>query len=246
MPLPTPVVPYYDLTLPSTGQAIKFRPFLVKEEKLLLLAMESKDSMQIANAMKAVISGCIKAKNVKVEKLPTFDIEYLFLNIRAKAVGEEVELKVYCPDDGETEVMVKIDLETVEVKKFPEHTNKIDLGSDMTLILQYPTLDYFIRNNFEIAESLETDTVKYDQSLDLFIECIDSLIDKDEVYVQTDYSKEEWIDFLESLDEKKFNNVRQFFDTMPKLMHEIDVTNPKTKVTKKVTLEGLTSFFTSE
>jgi hypothetical protein len=239
MPLPSLVVPTYELILPSTEKGIKFRPFLVKEEKLLLLALESGNNKEITTAIKTILTNCILTKGIKVENLPTFDIEFLFLNIRAKSVGEEVELTVFCPDDEETEVKIKIDLEDIKVKKNPEHSNKIKINDSMILELRYPSLDQFIRNNFDL-EGITTE-----QSFDLIVDCIDKLYDEDEVYAFSDYTKQEWKDFLEQMNSSLFKSIEKFFETMPKLSHEIEITNPKTEVKSTVTLEGLSSFFTS-
>lgn len=240
MPLPTLVVPTYELILPSTEQEIKYRPFLVKEEKLLLLALESGNNKEITTAIKTILTNCIRTKGIKVDTLPTFDIEFLFLNIRAKSVGEEIELKIYCPDDEETEVTVKIDLEDIKVQKNPDHTNKIEINKKMILELKYPSLEQFIRNNFDL-EGITTE-----QSFDLIIDCIDKLYDEDNVFVFSDYSKEEWKEFVDGLDSSIFKKIQSFFETMPKLSHKIKVTNPKTKVESEVTLEGLSAFFTSQ
>ena len=239
MPLPSLVVPTYELILPSTEKEIKFRPFLVKEEKLLLLALESGNNKEITTAIKTILTNCILTKSIKVQNLPTFDIEFLFLNIRAKSVGEEVELSVICPDDEETEVKIKIDLEEIKVQKNPDHSNKIKINDSMILELKYPSLDQFIRNNFDL-EGITTE-----QSFDLIVDCIDKLYDEDEVYVFSDYTKQEWKDFLEQMNSSLFKNIEKFFETMPKLSHEIEIKNPKTDVTSTVTLEGLSSFFTS-
>jgi len=239
MPLPSLVVPTYELILPSTEKTIKFRPFLVKEEKLLLLALESGNNKEITTAIKTILTNCILTKGIKVEALPTFDIEFLFLNIRAKSVGEEVDLTVYCPDDEETEVKISIDLEDIKVKKNPEHTNKIKINESMILELKYPSLDQFIRNNFDL-EGITTE-----QSFDLIVDCIDKLYDEDEVYAFSDYTRQEWKEFLEQMNSSLFKNIEKFFETMPKLTHEIEITNPKTGIKSTVTLEGLSSFFTS-
>lgn len=240
MPLPTLVLPTYELILPSTEQEIKYRPFIVKEEKLLLLALESGNNKEITTAIKTILTNCIKTKGIKVDALPTFDIEFLFLNIRAKSIGEEIELKIYCPDDEETEVTVKIDLEDIKVQKIPDHTNKIEINKKMILELKYPSLEQFIRNNFDL-EGITTE-----QSFDLIIDCIDKLYDEDNVFVFSDYPKEEWKELVDGLDSSIFKKIQSFFETMPKLSHKIKVTNPKTKVESEVTLEGLSAFFTSQ
>lgn len=239
MPLPKIVVPIYNLTLPSNGKEIKYRPFLVKEEKILLLAVESQDVKQISNAVKQIITNCVETKGIKVEQLPSFDIEYLFLNIRGKSVGEELELRIFCPDDGETEVKIKIDINDIQVVKNPDHVNKIQLDDNIFLEFKYPSLDQFIKNNFN------PENINIDESFELIIDCIDRL-HADKVYEHNDYTRKDWLDFLEHLNTAKFSEVQTFFETMPKLSHTIEVTNPKTKVKSKVVLEGLGDFFTSQ
>tara|TARA_R100001443_G_scaffold89201_2_gene95696 strand:- start:2471 stop:3187 length:717 start_codon:yes stop_codon:yes gene_type:complete len=237
MPLPKIVTPTYELELPSSGQAIKFRPFLVKEEKLLVLALESEESSQITSAIKAVISDCILTKGVDVEDLPTFDIEYLFLNIRGKSVGENVEVNIICPDDGETEVKVSINLDDIKVKFNDDHDKTIKLDDEYQMDMKYPSLAQFVKNNFEF------DSPDMDQSFDLIGGCIDKIYNEEEVWSTADVSQQEVREFLEQLNSNQFKIIERFFSTMPKLSHTIDVKNPKTKKKNKVTLEGLSSFF---
>jgi hypothetical protein len=238
MPLPKIASPTYELELPSTGETIRYRPFLVKEEKILLIALESEDTKQITNAIKSVIKNCILSKGIKVEDLPTFDIEYLFLNIRGKSVGEELEVNVICPDDGETQVLTKIYLDDIKVQKEEEHTNKIKIDSDIMMEMKYPSLDQFIKNNFDFNEKNAMD-----QSFDLISSCIDTIYTQDEVWSASDVTKKEIIDFLDSMNSSQFKNIEKFFETMPKLSHKIMVTNPVTQVESEVVLEGLASFF---
>ena len=238
MPLPKIATPTYELELPSTGQSIKYRPFLVKEEKVLVIALESEDNKQITNAIKAVLKSCILTKGVKVESLPTFDIEYLFLNIRGKSVGEELEVNVICPDDGETTVPVVINLDEIEVQKDENHSNKIKIDDSIMMELKYPSLDQFIKNNFDF-----NDKNAMDQSFELIASCIDKVYTEDEVWATADCTKKEVKEFLESMNSSQFKKIESFFDTMPKLSHTIKVTNPKTKVEGEVVLEGLASFF---
>ena len=238
MPLPTIATPTYELELPSTGKPIKYRPFLVKEEKLLVLALESEDVREISNAIKAVLKNCILTKGVKVETLPTFDIEYLFLNIRGKSVGEEVEVNIIAPDDGETTIPITIAIDEIKVVKSKEHTNKIKLDDSLMMELKYPSLDQFIKNNFDFG----TD-VSIDQSFDLIASCIDKIYSEEEVWTASDVTKKELVDFLEQMNSIQFKEVEKFFTTMPKLSHEITVKNPKTEVESTVVLEGLSSFF---
>ena len=237
MPLPKIVTPTFELDLPSSGKTIKYRPFLVKEEKLLVIALESEDSQQITSAIKAVISDCILSKDVKIETLPTFDIEYLFLNIRGKSVGEVVEVNIVCPDDGQTEVKVSINLDEIQVIRNEEHTKTVKLDDTYFMDMKYPSLEQFIRNNFEFENP------DMDQSFEVIGSCIDKIYDNEEVWSTSDVSPQEVKDFLEQLNSTQFKEIEKFFSTMPKLSHTIDVKNPKTKKKSKVTLEGLSSFF---
>ena len=238
MPLPKIATPTYELELPSTGQNISYRPFLVKEEKVLVIALESEDNKQITTAIKAVLKNCILTKGIKVEALPTFDIEFLFLNIRGKSVGEELEVNIICPDDGETEVPVTINLDDIEIKKDEKHTNKIKLDNTIMMEMKYPSLDQFIKNNFDF-----NDKNAMDQSFDLIATSIDKIYTEDEVWATADCTKKEVKEFLESMNSSQFKAIESFFETMPKLSHTIKVTNPKTKVEGEVVLEGLASFF---
>jgi len=238
MPLPKITTPTYELELPSTKQKIKFRPFLVKEEKLLVLALETEDSTQITTAITEVIRGCILTKNVKVEELPTFDIEFLFLNIRGKSVGEEVEVNIICPDDGETEVPVKISLDEIEVQFSDEHSTMIKIDDNLMMEMKYPSLDQFVKNNFDFNSDSTMD-----QSFDIIGNCIDKIYNEEEVWAVEDFSKEEVVEFLEQMNSSQFKEIEKFFNTMPKLSHQVKIKNPKTKKTSTVVLEGLSSFF---
>ncbi len=238
MPLPKISTPTYELELPSTGQEIQYRPFLVKEEKLLVLALESENIKEITTAIKNVIKSCIQTKNIKVESLPTFDIEYLFLNIRGKSVGEEIEVNVICPDDGETYVPVKINIDEIQVQKNEEHTNKIQVDDNIVMQMKYPSLDQFIKNNFDFSGD-----TNMDQSFDLVASCIDKIFNDEEVWTSGDVTKKELIDFLEQMNSAQFKQIEKFFETMPKLSHSVKVKNPKTEVESEVILEGLSSFF---
>jgi len=238
MPLPKIATPVYELELPSTGKTIEYRPFLVKEEKVLVIALESEDTKQITTAIKNVIRNCIKTKGVKVEDLPTFDIEYLFLNIRGKSVGEEIEVNVTCPDDGETQVPVTINLDDIEVQKNDEHTNRIKVDDSIMMEMKYPSLDQFIKNNFDF-----NDKNAMDQSFELIATCIDKIFTEDEVWAVEDCSKKEIVDFLEQMNSSQFKEIEKFFETMPKLSHSITVKNPKTKKENVVVIEGLAGFF---
>jgi len=238
MPLPKISVPHYELELPSSGQTIKYRPFLVKEEKLLVIALESEDTKQITNAIKVVIKNCISTKEIKVETLPTFDIEYLFLNIRGKSVGEQVDVNIICPDDNETNVSVSINLDDIKVVKNEEHTNKIKVDKSIMMEMKYPSLEQFIKNNFDFNNENAME-----QSFDLISSCIDKIYTEEEVWSTADVTKKELTEFLESMNSSQFKEIEKFFETMPKLSHKISVINPKTKVESEVVLEGLASFF---
>ena len=237
MPLPKIATPTYELELPSTGATVKYRPFLVKEEKVLVIALESEDNKQITNAIKAVLKSCILSKGIKVENLPTFDIEYLFLNIRGKSVGEDLEVNIICPDDEETQVPVTINLDEIEVQRDDKHTNKIKVDDSIMMEMKYPSLDQFIKNNFDFNDNM------MEQSFDLIATCIDKIYTEDEVWASADCTKKEMKDFLEQMNSNQFKEIEKFFETMPKLSHSIKVTNPKTKVKSEVVLEGLASFF---
>ena len=238
MPLPTIATPTYELELPSTGKKIKYRPFLVKEEKLLVLALESEDTKQITTAIRAVLKNCIQTRGVKVENLPTFDIEFLFLNIRGKSVGEEIEVNLICPDDKETSVPVTINIDDIKITKDKDHTNKIKLDKSLMMEMKYPSLDEFIKNNFDF-----TGDPDMDQSFELIASCIDKIYTEEEVWSTSDCTKKEVTEFLEQMNSRQFKGIEKFFTTMPKLSHSIDITNPNTGVKSTVVLEGLSSFF---
>ena len=238
MPLPKIATPTYELELPSTGETVQYRPFLVKEEKLLVIALESDDTKQITTAIKSVIKNCILTKGVKVEQLPTFDIEYLFLNIRGKSVGEDIEVNVICPDDEETEVKVNINLDDIQVQKNDDHTDKIKLDDSIMMQMKYPSLEQFIKNNFEMS-----DKNAMDQSFELIATCIDKIFTEDEVWAAADCTKKEMTEFLEQMNSSQFKEIEKYFDTMPKLAHPTKVKNPNTKKDSEVVLEGLASFF---
>ena len=238
MPLPTIVTPTYELELPSTGKKVKYRPFLVKEEKLLVLALESEDTKQITTSIKTVLKNCIETRGVKVESLPTFDIEYLFLHIRGKSVGEEIEVNLICPDDGQTNVPVTINIDDIKVQKDKSHTKKIKLDSSLMMEMKYPSLEEFIKNNFDFTDDLDMDS-----SFDLIASCIDKIYNAEEVWSTADCTKKEVKDFLEQMNSLQFKEIENFFTTMPKLSHSIKFKNPKTSVENTVILEGLSSFF---
>jgi len=236
--LPKIATPTYELELPSTEQTIKYRPFLVKEEKLLVIALESEDTKQITTAIKTVIKNCIETKGIKVETLPTFDIEYLFLNIRGKSVGEEIEVNIICPDDEETSVPIKINVDEIQVQRDENHTNKIKLDETLMMEMKYPSLEQFIKNNFDLSNNSAME-----QSFELVASCVDKIYNEDEVWVAADVTKKELMEFLDQMNTSQFKHIEKFFETMPKLSHTIKVKNPKTEVESEVTLEGLSSFF---
>ena len=238
MPLPKIATPTYELELPSTGKTIKFRPFLVKEEKLLVLALESNETKEITNAIKAVLKDCIQTRGIKVETLPTFDIEYLFLNIRRKSVGEDIEVSILCPDDGETYTEVEISIDDIKVLKDSEHSNQIKIDDKLMMEMRYPSLDQFIKNNFDFGTSNQVD-----QSFDLIASCVDKVYSEDEAWTSDDFTKKEILEFLEQMNSSQFKLIEKFFSTMPKLSHEVEVLNPKTNKKGTVVLEGLSSFF---
>ena len=240
MPLPTIATPTYELTLPSTGKKIKYRPFLVKEEKLLILALDSKDQLEITNSVKDVLKKCVLTRGIKIDDLPTFDIEYLFLNVRAKSVGEDINLVVTCPDDKKTEVPVTIYVDEIEVIKSKEHSKDITLDKDMTLRMKYPSLNQFVENNFDVEDNPETTVSK---TFQLVADCMETVFTKEDAWDSNDYSPEERMQFIEQLSSKQFKEVEKFFATMPKLSHTIEVTNPNTKKKSNIVLEGLADFF---
>lgn len=236
MPLPSIATPTFELELPSTGQTIEYRPFLVKEEKILLYALESESQKQISNAVKTVIKSCIKTKGVKVEKLPTFDIEYLFLNIRGKSVGEDIEVGLICPDDGETTVTVNINVEDIEVQKDKGHDTQIRLNDELMIEMRYPSLTQFVKENFDTESEA-------DRSFDLIATCIDKVYTEEEVWETANCTKKELMDFVEGMNSTQFKKIEDFFTSMPKLSHTVKIKNPNTGVESEVVLEGLASFF---
>ena len=235
MALPKVNTPTYELAVPSTDDKIKFRPFLVKEEKILLIAMEAQEQSGILNAVKDIVKSCTFDK-FDVNRAPIFDIEYIFLNIRAKSVGEVSTVNLRCPDDNETFVQTEIDLTKVDVQITEGHTNKIELTDEMGMIMTYPTLDSF---------SDSTTVINASNMLDVIASCVAQIYDKkgEDVYDAKDSTKQELIDFLESLNSKQFLEIQKFFDTMPKLTHTVNIENPETKVKSDITLTGLNDFF---
>ena len=239
--LPKITTPTYELVLPSTGKTIKYRPFLVKEEKILILALESQSTKEITNAIKQVLKDCIVTKGIKVEELPTFDIEYIFLNVRGKSVGESLDLIITCGDDGETQVPVTVFIDQIKVEEDPEHKRDIQLDTDLVLRMKYPSLDQFIKTNFDFSSNQSSSNIE--RSFDIISSCIDVIFNAEESWSAADSTKKELTDWIETLTPNQFKEIEKFFDTMPRLSHTVKVTNPKTKVESDVTLEGLTSFF---
>jgi hypothetical protein len=237
MPLPKISTPTYELVIPSSKKKVKFRPFLVREEKILIVAMESNDPKQIAIAVKDVLKSCILSRGIKVENLATFDIEYLFLNVRGKSVGEEVEVTITCPDDNETQVPSIINLDDIKVQISEDHSPDIKLDDQYTLRMKYPSMDEFIKTNFQTGE------ISVDDTFQLIASCIEQVYSEEESWAGTDCTKKELSEFIGSLNTKQFKDVENFFETMPKLSHTVKVTNPNTKVESEIVLEGLQSFF---
>ena len=239
MPLPKVSTPTFDLVLPSNGIKIKYRPFLVREEKILIMALESEDMKQITNAVVQILSACILTRGVKIQNLATFDIEYLFLNVRAKSVGENVEVNITCPDDDKTSVQVSIDIDTIKVQKDEKHKSTIKLDDNLSIKLKYPSLDQFIESNFEAGD--EKDNIN--NTLSMITSCIDMIYNEEESWNGSDSTKKELGEFIDQLNTKQFKMIEDFFTTMPKLSHKVKVTNPQTKVEAEVVLEGLAAFF---
>jgi subtilase family serine protease len=239
MPLPKISTPTYELELPSTGKKIKYRPFLVREEKILIMALESENIKDISGAVVQILNDCILSKGVNVAELSTFDIEYLFLNVRSKSVGETIEVNVTCPDDEETIVSVEINIDDIKVQRSEEHKNVIKLDDNLSMKLKYPSLNEFVESNFEVNET-NNDVNK---SLSMITSCIDTIYDQEESWSASDCTKKELDEFIEQLNTKQFKEIENFFTTMPKLSHTVKVKNPKTDVQSEVVLEGLASFF---
>ena len=236
MALPKLITPTYELEIPSTDAKIKYRPFLVKEEKILMMAMESKASADITQAVKDIVSECTFNK-AKIDDMPMFDVEYIFLQIRSKSVGEVSKLKLLCPDDGKTYADVEVNLNEVKVQVGDDHTNKIELNKDMGIIMKYPTIDSFKESGIQ--------DINASNMLDVISSCILQIYEKngEKTYDPKDQTKKELTDFIEQLTTGQFKEVQSFFDTMPKLKHTIKVKNPKTKKESEIILTGLNDFF---
>ena len=240
MPLPTIETPTYELKLPSSNKKVKYRPFLVKEEKILIIALESKNENEITNAVTDVLKKCILTKGIDVDNLPTFDIEYLFLNIRAKSIGEDIKLTVTCPDDNKTKVPVTIYVDEIKVQKQRGHKSDIVLDDKMTLRMKYPSLNQFVKNNFSTDD--ESDTM-VDKTFRVVADCIDTIFTQEDAWDAKDYTQQERLDFVQQLSSKQYKEIEKFFSTMPKLSHKIELMNPNTKRKVSVVLEGLADFF---
>lgn len=237
MPLPKLSVPEYELELPSTGEKVKYRPFLVREEKILFMAMESQDEKEMVSSVKNIIKNCTNLKR-KVEELATFEIEYLFLKIRAKSVGETTTFMITCPDDGETQVEVKVDLDDVELEMNDNHSRKILLDDNVGVLMKYPSLDTFVKLNLTNEEEPSMDNM-----FELAASSIDQIFDGEEVWECKSTPKKEIMEFLESMNSEQFQKIQSFFESMPKLKKVLTVKNPKTEVESEVVLEGLAAFF---
>ena len=238
MPLPKVNTPTYELVLPSTNKKIKYRPFLVREEKILIMALETEDAKQITSSVIEILNACILTRGIKIEKLATFDIEYLFLNVRAKSVGESIDVNVTCPDDNKTTVEVKVDIDSIKIIKNKNHKDTVKLDDTLSLKLNYPSIEQFIENNFESSKGSEITS-----TLDMITSCIDMIYTDEESWNASETSKKDLEEFIEQLNTKQFRVIEGFFDTMPKLSHSIKVKNPKTNVESTVVLEGLAAFF---
>lgn len=239
MTLPVIATPTYELVLPSNNKKIKYRPFLVKEEKVLLLAMESEDMSQINNAIIDVLENCILTKGIKVNELPIFDIEYLFLNLRGKSIGESIDLIITCGDDGETEVPLTIYIDEIEVLKSEDHSTDIQLSDQMIMKMKYPSFERFIKDNFN--KNSKEDLLEL--SLKIIASCIEMVVDGEECWAASDYSEDDLLKFLERLTPAQYRDIEKFFRTMPKLRYETVITNPNTGKENPVVLEGLSDFF---
>ena len=240
MPLPTIETPTHELKLPSSNKKIRYRPFLVKEEKVLIIALESKNQSEITNAVTQVLKNCVLTKGIDIDNLPTFDIEYLFLNIRAKSIGEDIKVTVTCPDDRKTKVPVTIYVDEIKVIKPKNHKKDIVLDDKLTLRMKYPSLSQFISNNFDTDD--EADAM-VDNTFRVVADCMDTIFDGEDAWEAKDYTPDERIEFVQQLNSRQYKLVEKFFATMPKLSHTIEVVNPNTKEKGSVVLEGLSNFF---
>lgn len=237
MALPQIVLPTYELELSSSGKKVKYRPFVVKEEKLLLLALETNDETQIEKCVKSLLEGCIQTRGIKVSDMPLFDLEYLFLNIRAVSVGENIEMNITCKDDETTVVKYVLDLTQVQVTKPEGHSNKIMISDTMGIMMKYPSFPDFVRNSI-MGKSATTDGV-----VEIIANCIEQIFDGDDVYDSSTTTKKEFIQFVEGFTNQQYEKLAAFFDDIPRLEHTFKLTNPVTKVESEYTIAGLTNFF---
>ena len=234
MALPKLDVPVYELEQPSTGETIKYRPFLVKEQKTLMMASESNDDKQVKEALAGLITNCTFSK-IDPYKIPIFDVEFLFLRIRGKSVGEKIDLNLLCPDDNETRVNKSINLEEIGVNMKVGHTNEIDITDKIKMVMRYPTLNDMT--------DMSSDTNNIDDVFSMIRRCVHEIHDDKKVYNRVDMSDSELEEFIDSLTGDQFEKVGGFFETMPKVQHSVEVTNPKTKKKGEVVIEGIQSFF---
>jgi|TARA_B100000029_G_scaffold440728_1_gene458049 hypothetical protein len=237
MPLPTITTAEYELKLPSTGKPVKYRPFLVREEKILILSLEGQNQKDISRAVKQVLKDCVLTKGIKIDTLPSFDIEYLFLNIRGKSVGESIDLIVTCGDDGKTTVPVTVDIDDIQIIKDDSHSQDIELADGYKVRMKYPSLSQFIDQNFVDGDD------EVEKAFTMIAESIEMVYNDSDVFAASDCTKKELKEWVESLTSEQFKKIENFFETMPKLSHTIEVTNPKTKKKNTIVLEGLTDFF---
>ena len=236
MSLPQINTPVHELKIPSTGRKVKYRPFVVREEKILLLALESENQEEVTDAIIQIIGNCIQTK-IDLDSLSTFDVEYIFLNVRAKSVGEILEFSITCPDDGETQAEVEINIDDIQVVKDKGHTDTIDLENGYFVKMKYPTMKYIMEKKPDDKKSLIDSTFEY------AVECIDTIYNDEETWEAADSTKKELTEFVEQMNSKQYQKLQSFFATMPKLSHTVKVSNPKTGVKSDVTIEGLANFF---
>jgi hypothetical protein len=253
MSLPKLNTPIYEIELPSNKKSIRYRPFLVKEEKIMIIANESNDPKQITMAVRQVLTNCVLEKDLNIDNLSTFDLEFLFLNMYRRSVDDNFNLRLLCPDDGETEVDIKLNVNDIKVERNPDHTDTFKIGDDLIIKMKYPTFKHFIDNNFDYSKLTDEDgelvdteskLEQMDQTFRLISGCIDTITSNDGTsYSASDCTEEELNDFVESLNQSAFQAINTFFDTMPKLRHKLKFTNKVTKVKCEVVLEGLADFF---
>ena len=232
MSLPTISIPTYNITVPSTKQKVKYRPYLVKEEKVLLMARESEDQEQIADALESVVASCVQTSTFDASKLASFDIEYLFMNIRAKSVGETIDLTVICPDDDETEVRFQVNIEKVKVAFEKDHQQKIQVTNDLWVEMKYPTIHDYAKQGSESNNPHE-----------IYASGIEKMYNDEDVWDSATTTKEELVEFIGNLPKNEFNKIRKFFETMPSVTHTVKLKNPKTGYEFPYTLSGMTDFF---